>query len=422
MTEKLLQFIWQFQYFQRTELRTVSGEEVEIIDAGSLNKNQGPDFLQARIRIAGAVFAGSVELHLKTSQWVQHRHEEDPHYRNVILHVVLEHDGDLPHSIPVLQLKGRVAHLLLQRYEQWNNTAAFVPCQKTLKDVPSLVLTSWKDRLVAERLTRKTEKIFEVLNRNHFHWEESFWQLLARNFGSRLNADLFEAVAQSLELSLLARHRTQVIQVEAMLLGQANLLEARFEESYPAMLKKEFQFYRRKYGLQRVHIKPVFHRMMPAGFPTLRLAQLAMLVQQSANLFAQVLETTRLEEGRKLFEITANDYWHYHYRFEEETAFKKKRTGSDMVDNIMINTVIPFLYAYGLHHRDEVYKTRALEWLEGCCSESNGIIRGFGRLSVDCRSAYDSQALTELKTQYCDLRRCLECSIGCHLLKADTVL
>lgn len=416
MTEKLFQYIWQLQYFNRPGLQTTGGEAVEVIHPGTLNTNQGPDFLNARIRIGPTILAGSVELHIRSSQWWKHGHGPDPNYRNVILHVVMEHDQEMPPNIPTLELKGRVSGLLLRRYEQLMNATGFIACAGSLHQVSDLAWTAWRERLAAGRLTRKSEKIFESLRRNNFHWEETFWQVLARSFGARLNADLFEAVALSLPLSLMGRHKNQIHQLEALLLGQANLLAARFTEDYPTMLKKEYEFYRRKYKLQPVHIRPVFHRMRPAGFPTLRLAQLAMLLHRSAHLFSLLIESASVEAICDKMEITANDYWHYHYRFDEPTAYREKKIGAEMTGGMIVNTFAPMLFAYGLYHQDEKYKERALSWLTQVPPEQNQITRGFGRLFVTSASAYDSQSLIELKTQFCDHKRCLQCSIGYRVL------
>lgn len=412
MTEKLFQYIWQLQYFNRPGLQTTGGEVVEVIHPGTLNTNQGPDFLNARIRIGATLLAGSVELHLRSSQWWKHGHGTDPNYTNVILHVVMEHDQEMPPHIPTLELKGRVSGLLLRRYEQLMNAPGFIPCASSLHRVDSLVWTGWRERLVAGRLTRKSEKIFESLHHNHFHWEETFWQMLARSFGVRLNADLFEAVALSLPLPLIGRHKDQIHQLEALLLGQANLLTARFKEDYPAMLRKEYEFYHRKYKFKPVHIRPVFHRMRPAGFPTLRLAQLAMLLHRSAHLFSLLIESVSVEMLSLKMEVTANDYWHYHYRFDELTSYREKKTGAEVIRGMIANTFVPMLFAYGLYHQEEKYKERALSWLMQLPPEQNQITRGFDSILVTSTSAHDSQSLIELKTQFCDHKRCLQCSIG----------
>lgn len=223
MTERLLQFIWQFQYFNKSELATATDENLQIVFPGQLNSNQGPDFLEARIKIDKTILAGSIELHLKTSDWKKHNHRGDKNYKNVILHVVWENDGK-ENDIPVLELKERVSKILLQRYEELMNSKAFIPCEKNIHSVKDIVWKSWKERLLAERLLRKAKTVEIFLGQNNFHWEETFWWMLARNFGIKVNADAFEAIAKSISINTLAKHKSNLLQIEALLFGQAGLL------------------------------------------------------------------------------------------------------------------------------------------------------------------------------------------------------
>lgn len=414
--ERLLQYIWQFQYFNKSQLQTTAGEKLEIIFPGKPNTNQGPDFSNAQIRIDNTLLAGSVELHLKASQWNEHGHSGDANYKNVILHVVFENDWQ-PSSIPVLELQPRVSNLLLDRYTDLMNSPSFIPCSGAVSAVKEITWVSWKERLLAERLTRKSAVVFRFLEDNNTHWAECFWWMLARNFGMKVNSEAFEAAAKSISVNILAKHKNQIHQLEALLFGQAGLLEQNFSEDYPKLLQREYLFLKKKYNLKSVHIPVHFLRMRPGNFPTIRLSQLAALVQNSAHLFSKVLETENVSDVKKLFEVTANDYWHYHYRFDEASPFKKKTIGQDMIDNVIINTIVPVLFAYGLHHKEEKYKNRAILWLEALTAEVNSITKGFTSLKLSNKSAYDSQAFIELKTQYCDHKRCLQCSIGNALLK-----
>jgi len=416
MTERLLQFIWQFQYFNKGELQTTAGEEIQIIFPGNFNTNQGPDFNDAKIRIGKTTWAGNVELHLLSSDWKKHNHHEDKNYNNVILHVVWE--DDFPdYNIPVLNLKNRIAKLLLQKYEELMNTKGFIPCEKTIESVKPIILQSWKERLLAERLIRKSAVVESFLNQNNHHWEETFWWLLARNFGIKINADVFEAMARSIPVNILAKHKNQIHQLEALLMGQANLLGEEFTEDYPVMLKKEYEFYKSKYKLQPNTFAPFFLRMRPGNFPTIRLAQLAILIHQSEHLFSKIKETASLNDVKKWLDVTANDYWHYHYRFDEQSSFKKKNLGAAMIDNILINTVCTVLFAYGHFHNEQKYKDKALQWLEEITAESNSITKGFQQVGLQNKNAHDSQALIELKNEYCSKKRCLDCAIGNALLK-----
>ena len=423
MTERLLQFIWQFQYFNKNELTTSAGEVVQIIFPGQYNTNQGPDFSEAKIKIANATWVGNVELHFKTSDWKKHNHHKDGNYNNVILHVVWEDDASEQTNVPVLQLKERISKILLQRYEELMNAAGFIPCGNSIHVACDIVWKSWKERLLAERLIRKAIAIENYLQQSNYHWEESFWWLLARNFGMKVNAEAFEAIARSIPLNILAKHKNRVHQLEALLLGQAGLLREntgshRYKEDYPAMLKKEYEFYKNKYGLRPIVNTVFFLRMRPGNFPTVRLAQLAMLIQGSAHLFSKIKEAVSVGEVKKWFDVTANDYWHYHYRFDEPAAFKKKNLGRAMIDNIIINTIAPMLFSYGCYHREEVYKEKALQWLEEIAAENNFITNGFQKLGIENKTAFDSQALIELKNEYCDKKRCLDCAVGNAVLKS----
>ncbi len=416
MTERLLQFIWQFQYFNKSELAAVSGENVQVIFPGQFNTNQGPDFTDAKIKIGNTTWAGTVELHIKTSGWTKHRHQSDANYRNVILHVVWEDDAKA-NEVPVLELKNRVPKLLLQRYEELMNSSAFIPCEKSIPAVHDLTWKSWKERLLAERLLRKAAIAEVYLQQNNYHWEETFWWLLARNFGTKVNADAFEAVARSIPLSIIAKQKFQIHRLEALLLGQAGLLDKKIKEDYPRLLQKEYLFQQNKYGLKPVPVPLHFLRMRPGNFPTIRLAQLAMLVHGSAHLFSKIKEAYSVTDVRQWFNVTANDYWHYHYRFDEASAFKKKKLGEAMIDNIIINTVVPLLFAYGNYHKEQPYKDKALQWLDDTAAESNAITRGYQQIGIENKTAYDSQALIELKNEYCAKKRCLDCGVGNYILK-----
>ena len=328
MTEKLLQFIWQFQYYNRNDLQTGNGEILQIIFPGKYNTNQGPDFSEAKIFINKTIWAGNIELHLKTSDWRKHNHSEDKNYNNVILHVVWENDVEVSeNNIPLLILQDRVSKFLLIRFEEWMNNATFIPCEKNISQAKEITWIAWKQRLLIERLQRKIKLAENFLQQNNNHWEETFWWLLARNFGYTINADAFEAMAKSISINILAKHKNQIHQLEALLAGQCGLLENNFTESYPLMLQKEYAFLKKKYNLQSIHLPVHFLRMRPGNFPTIRLAQLAILIQQSTHLFSVIKEMDDIKNIKKLFAAEANDYWQYHYVFDELSAYKKKIFG-----------------------------------------------------------------------------------------------
>lgn len=418
MTEKLLQFIWQFQHFNKSQLQTTDGEELMLINPGQLNKNQGPDFLNARVKIGDTVLVGSIELHIKTTDWHKHQHDKDSNYKNVILHVVYKND-EANSKLPVLELTNRISKITMDRFEVLMRKASYIACESSLSQVKEITWISWKERLLAERLSRKSQQISEFLQQNKHNWEESFWWLIARNFGGKVNGDAFQDVAQSIPLTILTKHKANIHHLEALLLGQAGILHGSLSDSYGQMLYKEYSFFSNKYKFQPV-MKPVhLLRMRPGNFPAIRLAQLAMLVHNSSHLLLDILETDNLDNVKCSLEVTANDFWHYRYRFDEPSDYKPKRIGEDMINNILINSVIPVLFCYGSYHRKEAYKTKALTWLEHIRAEKNSITNQFARLTVSNLSAFDSQALIELKNQYCNLKRCLECTIGNSLLRQE---
>jgi len=416
ITERLLQFIWQFQYFNQNELATTQGEPLQILHPGNHNLNQGPDFQNAKIKIQNTTWAGNIEVHLKTSDWNRHRHSADKNYDTVILHVVWENDrSETP--APVLELKTRVPGLLLKRYEELMKSAAFIPCEKSISSVKDIIWKTWKERLLAERLMRKTKTVEKYLSENNHHWEETLWWMLAKNFGIKVNTDAFGAIARSVPVNILSKHKNQIHQLEALLLGQARLLEGKFSDAYAKLLQKEYRFLKEKYRLQPIHQPVLFLRMRPGHFPTVRLAQLAMLVSRSTHLFSKIKEATTAEEVVEWFDITASKYWHCHYRFDETSPPKKKKLGKTMIDNIIINTICPVLFAYGQYHGEQSCKDKAIGWLQKIKAENNAITRGFLNAGMKSKNAFDSQAMIELKNEYCNNKKCLSCGVGNAILK-----
>lgn len=417
MNERLLQFIWQHLYFQKDQLSTYDGLPVRIIFQGSLNHHQGPDFLHARLQINEITWAGNIELHLKTSDWNKHGHSNDEHYNNTILHVVWEHDVSEPQQIPLLELKNRVSVALLHQYNMLMQQTTFIPCENQLNKAGELVWSSWKERMIAERLYEKNEKIHQLLKETNGHWEETLWQLLSRNFGVTVNADAFESMAKTITVAQLAKNKHQIHQLEALLLGQAGLLNENFTEDYPILLQKEYQYLQKKYKLQPSRQLLSFLRMRPSNFPSVRLAQLAMLIHHSSHLFSKIIEAPNIQTIKQLLSVTANDYWHYHYQFNQPSAYRKKQLGKVMIENILINTIIPIVFAYALQHNNEELKQKALDWLQLLPVENNTITKKWETTGVQHKTAYDSQALLYLKKNYCNHKHCLQCAIGNSILK-----
>ena len=426
MNEKLLQFIWQFQYYNHRELATSAGETLTILTSGSHNTNQGPDFLNANIQINNIRFAGNIELHVNASDWYKHQHQTDLQYNNVILHVVWVNDAAISTSngilLPTLVLQDRVPKVLLERYIQMMSASNNIPCHNMmLPKLRELGWMSWKERLLAERLERKSKKVLAHLEATKQHWEEVFWVMIASNFGVKINTELFEAMAQSISVTILAKHKHQIHQIEALLLGQANLLNGSFSDAYAVLLQKEYQFLNKKYQLKTITIQPNFLRMRPANFPTVRLAQLSMLIINSLHLFSKIKEQENVAAVKQLFDVIANDYWHTHYQFDKPSDFSEKKLGAATIDNLLINTVIPVLFAYGLHMQDEAVKHKAIKWLMAIKNETNSITKQWQHTDVTIVSAFDSQAIIELTNNYCIQKRCLECAVGNKIFKVETL-
>lgn len=418
MTEKLLQFIWQHQYFNTAGMQTEDEESLQILKHGEINYNQGADFLNAIIKINNVKLAGNIELHIKTSDWEKHRHSSDKNYSNIILHVVWENDKLISvKHLPILVLHERIPKVLLKKYEQLMNNVQDIACSKFLPALNELSWLNWKERLAMERLQQKSEKILQLLEKSNNHWEEVFWRTIAYNFGMKVNADFFQQLANSISINILAKHKNQISQLEALLLGQANLLNEEFNDLYPKMLQKEYQFLSKKYHLTHLNTSPHFLRMRPANFPTVRLAQLAMLIHRSSHLFSIIKETIEVKKINLLFNVAANDYWHTHYIFDEESEFKIKNLGSSTVNNIIINTVVPVLFAYGLYINDKTYTQRVLQWLSEIKAEEHAIVKKFTPYKITCTNALDSQALVQLYKNYCMPKNCLNCSVGNRVLK-----
>lgn len=422
MRESFLHFLWRWRRFDAQHLATTGGQPLEILHPGEWNNHAGPDFFNARLRIGDTLWAGNVEIHLHASEWLAHRHHEDPAYDNVVLHVVLEEDQPVLRAsgerIPCLELKGRIPQAISAIWERLEHERAWIPCQSFFKTVPDIVRLNWLDRLLVERLEQKTAAVAEVLAATENHWEEAFYRLLARNFGLKVNAEPFEALARSLPLLILAKHKNDPKQVEALLFGQAGLLEGPFRDEWPAALAQEYRFLSHKYQLVPLAAAQwKFLRLRPANFPTVRLAQFAALVHQSAHLFSKILEAPNLRALENLFDVQTGTYWHTHFQFDIPSVKRPKHPGRDFVHLLIINTIAPFLFHYGKTRDQDTFQQRALALLESLPPESNAIIDAWAELGVPARHAYQTQALIHLKTRYCDEKRCLECAVGNAILK-----
>lgn len=419
ISEKLLQFIWRLQYFNAKDLKTVGGNAIQLLYRGDYNTNQGPDFLNAKIKIDDVVFAGSVELHVTSKDWHLHKHDGDANYANVVLHVVWQHNtpGETLANYPVLALQPYVSGVMLQHYADIMHSGHSIACANSIHLLSALTINNWKDRLLLERLQQKTDAILQLHAKNNGSWEETFWQKLARNFGVKVNGEAFEEMAIHTPTAILAKNKLSQIRIEALLLGQAGLLADNSSDDYALMLQKEYKFLLQKYPIQPSPIKAQFLRMRPFAFPTIRLSQLAALIFSSSKLFSKVLECKNYKDVMQLFNTKANDYWHYHYKLgDEPSVYKEKWLGEEFLQNIVINTIAPTLFAYGLFKNDEQYKQRAVLWLESIPAEVNSITKDFRQIEVKSKTAADSQALIQLKNNYCVAKKCLDCAIGATIL------
>jgi hypothetical protein len=422
-TEDFLHYVWKFRLFDKTDLKTVEGETIEIYAAGMQNTDAGPDFHNARIKIGDTTWAGNVEVHVPSSDWHKHNHTNDGAYANVILHVVYRDDEPviLPNGrrLPTLELQNRISPELYNRFHSLvYSNQTFIPCEGSIGTVDEFTMRSWFTRILIERLEKRSTAVISALNLNRGDWEETFYQFLAANFGFKTNALPFELLAKSLPQNILAKHKNNPMQIEALVFGQAGFLEAELTDEYPLTLQKEYNFLRKKYSLTPIenHLWK-FLRMRPQNFPTVRLAQFAALVVRSNHLFSKILDIKDVKALRELFtDIPVNPYWENHYRFDVESKPMAKNIGQSSVDVFLLNTLALFLFSYGKHLQLQYYIDRSLKLLENLPREENNIIADFSVVGVNIKTAFESQALLELRNNYCIFKKCLQCGIGNKIL------
>ena len=422
--EDFLHYLWRLKRFPITNLKTTEGEPIQIINVGEHNTHAGPDFTNARIKIGTTLWAGNVEIHILSSEWIRHQHEKDKAYDNVILHVVLEEDQPIfrqnGERIPCLELKKMIPPKLSKMYLKLLNNEYWIPCQHQFATVPQITKNIWLDRLLVERLEHKIKLITQSLENNRYDWETSFHQQLARNFGVVVNMDPFELLAKSIPLNILAKHKNNLLQIEALLFGQAGMLEKSFVDDYPKKLQKEYLFLQKKCQLKSLRSESwKLLRMRPANFPTIRIAQFAYLFFQSNHLFSKILAAKNVKELEHMFVVKVSPYWHTHYIFDKISPKRKKTLGKSMIHLLIINTIVPFLFAYGKHKAAENYVDKAMQLLEELPPEKNNQITKWKNLGLEPTSAYQTQALLELKKKYCAEHRCLSCAVGHVVLCGD---
>ena len=421
--ELLLNYVWKHKIFPLKMLQTATGESVEVIDAGLPNTNAGPDFFNAKLKIGGTLWVGNIEVHTLASDWMRHGHDKDAAYDNVILHVAETVDCEVfrANGAPVPQLQLSCPESVRRHYDELSHTEIYPPCYSILSSLPKLTVHSWLSALQVERFEQKARAIAARLERYNNHWEDVFFITLARNFGFGLNGDAFEAWASRLPFRAIDKHRDDLFQVEAIFLGQAGLLDVELPDAdgYYLKLQKEFRYLQHKFELSvpMTATQWRFLRLRPGNFPHVRLAQLANLYYKERSLFSRIMEADTLEAVRKLLTVTTSPYWEEHFNFRKVSSSREKQVGKNAQNLIIINTVIPFLYAYGLHKADELLCERATGFLESLKAEDNHIIRHWSGAGLPVSTAADSQALLQLQKEYCDKKDCLRCRFGFEYLR-----
>jgi hypothetical protein len=425
MQEDFLYYVWRLQYFNKKELTTCQGEALVITHPGTRNNNAGPDFLNGRITINNVMWHGHIEMHINASDWYAHQHQTNEAYNNVILHVVWCYDKDIQRQdgtiIPTLVLQNRISPQLHQQYQRLVHNKTVIPCAKQLSQVPNLVKVSMLDQTLFQRLTHKNNLVYRLLEDNQGGWEATAYQLLAYTFGFKVNSNTFLDLTCNLPLTTLTKHTDSLLQLEALLMGQAGLLPENNQEqdTYLATLKKEYHYLTHKYQLKVDRIQNhqwKFFRLRPANFPTIRIAQFAQLLHQHPSIFDLLVNTPITILYRKLA-ITQSIYWQKHYRFFKKSKTKISGLGQSSIEHILINTAVPLLVAYGKAKGEQDYIDRAIAILQHLPAEHNTITRHWEKVGIKAKSAFDSQALIELFNNFCTQRQCLSCHIGTSIVR-----
>lgn len=419
--EKLMQYVWKHRLWRSEDMVTNTGKKVRVVDPGLLNTDAGPDFFNAKIEIDGHMWVGNVEMHYRATDWKRHRHDSDKAYDSVILHVVAKDDA------PVRRSNGElIPQLVLEVSPQFNADYASlvgatieVPCATKIKQVPHLTIVEWVEGLAFERLHGKVERIHQLLDSFNGSWEDVCYVTLARNFGFGINNDAFERLARRTPLRLLGKHSDSVLQIEALLFGQAGMLDAQKPgmDSYYNQLCTEYAFLSNKFQLTPMEKESwKLFRIRPQNFPYRRIAMLAQFIEGGFRMMNRILEAEGEKEMRALFEMELSGYWTKHYTFGKPNERATATLSRSSIDIILINTVAPLLYAYGELTGNYEMTDKAIKLLEDLRAENNSIVSHFVAYGIDCPDALTSQALVQLKREYCDARKCIYCKIGHHLL------
>ncbi|NOR86382.1 MAG: DUF2851 family protein [Bacteroidales bacterium] len=421
MTEAFLYYLWKYQLFTAPLICT-NGDEVTLIKTGVENTDSGPDFFNARMKIGDAEWAGNVEMHIRASDWDKHGHQKDAAYNNTILHVVLVCDKTIKtkdhQDLKCLELKDKFDTNSLKKYEYFLHNKNWIACENNIKDIPQFEWNNWLERLMIERLESKSAFVEELLSQTNNDWSKAFFISIAGYFGQKINKLPFQILARSIDPKILAKHLDQPIQVESLLFGQAGMLEEETENPYQMKLKQEYEFLRKKYKItpMPMHLWK-YMRLRPAAFPDIRIAQFAQLLSHKDFIFSQILEIKKLPQLEKFFTAQASSFWDTHYRFDVLSKKRVKKLGQTSRYGILINSVIPFLFVYGKMKGSQVYMDRAVDLFSQIPAEKNNISQHFYALQKKAHNALESQAMIQLKQNYCDYKKCLNCKVGLYLLK-----
>lgn len=425
MNEDFLAFVWRYQYFESTDLQTDGGEKLKILSVGMPNKDAGPDFSQARIVLSDVVWAGSVELHTHSSDWRAHGHQSDRAYENVVLHVVWENDQPIVRTdgtvVPTLTLKGIVRYAVVERYLTLLNNPGEIPCGQNFGDTSELSKVTMLDRCLASRIDRKSEQVIQLLESNMNDWEETAYQWIGQHFGFKLNDEPFLRLVRSLPLRLIQKQKYSLMHMEALLFGAAGLLPEEPVDVYTQMLKQEFRFMQAKHRLEVPLMGShewKFLRLRPAGFPTVRLSQLAHLLFVNGSLFSTLQSLTTVESCHKLFKLKQSPYWITHLQFDKLTCKAVPFMGRDAANLLIINAIVPILAAYARQRKKPAMLDMLYDWMTKLPPEDNRVTRSWEALGMEARSAADSQALLEWHQNFCQRKKCLECAIGASLVRS----
>ena len=421
MREDFIHYLWKHKQFEFKDLRTTKDMPILIVSSGMHNHDSGPDFFNAQLRLNDQLWAGNVEIHLKSSDWFAHSHENDIAYDNVILHVVWEHNLEIfrkdNSEIDTLELKQFVSKEALNNYYKlFNKQKKWINCENDVGEVDEFLIANWLERLYFERLERKSDEINVMLQKSKNDWEAVLFIMLAKNFGLKVNGESFFSIAKSIDFSILRKEGTSIQKMEALLFGQAGLLDNDTEDIYYIELKAVFDYQKHKYGLNDQSVIPLqFFRLRPPNFPTIRLSQLANLYQSKGSLFTEILNANSIDQIYNILSISSSLYWETHYTFGKVSKKTNKKITDSFIDLLLINTIIPLKFSYSKFLGKPI-DTEIIQWMSDLGSERNNIVEKFNTLMPLSNNAMNSQALIQLKSNYCDKNKCLQCVVGNTIL------